>query len=217
MAPPPKKLRSASDIQFVGVESDKIPASRLPTVREVLCYFFHLNRHGTLSRRDAARITIREVTKLWVKTKIPLAQEIKAIEKLEKFYEDWRKVNKDAARHVKGNQAAANKVMEFSAKLDSLFDLSVKDAIIKMEISASRTKNQALKEALLEDIEFLRDQRGLRLYTIGGVDLRVKMKEKEEARRKEAAEQRTLKMREHQVLSPSEAGKSYILLSNVIN
>ncbi|KAK3922121.1 UvrABC system protein C [Frankliniella fusca] len=94
MTPPAKKLRSDSEILYIGYECDTIPSGKLPTTRQVMCYFFHLLRDPLTDKRSAARETVRVVASIWNKTKVPLIQEIKAIEKLEKFYTDWRNVAK---------------------------------------------------------------------------------------------------------------------------
>lgn len=176
MSLPTKKLRKDSKIKFVGYESDTISSAKLPTVRQVLSYFCYKVRPSNVSTRNAAWATIEVVSAIWKNTKIPLLREMTQVEKVEKLYKEWLTVCKHSSR--------ANAVAKFESGLDKTFVISKSDALDLMEMSLHYAKSEDVKTAYLEDIEFLKDQRdGPRLFVFGGVDLKMTVKEVEDARR----------------------------------
>ena len=91
------------------------------------------------------------------------------------------------------------------------FDISKQGAIAYMEKMATQARHEPTKQAFLEDIEFYTDQRdGLRLYSIGGVDMKLAVKEKADARRKEISREFALRRDSKEngfALTSDEAGK----------
>lgn len=184
------KLRGDSYIAYVGDEADRFPCTKLPTIRQVLCYFFKQNRCMS-SRRAAAAKTIREVQVLWNTTSIPQIQDYNAITKLEKLYLEWVGVTKNPAR--KKNDIEINKVMNFTGKLDNLFDLSLSNAEEIMRSCEVGAKSEKEKEMWREEIGFFLDQKHLRVSSIGGIDAVQKRKETLEREKQARKRERELK------------------------
>ncbi|KAK3918138.1 Glyceraldehyde-3-phosphate dehydrogenase, cytosolic [Frankliniella fusca] len=216
--PSKKKLRRDTSILYVGNESDSLPSAKLPTNRQVLCFFMHLNRDVFTDRRQASRATIRAVMAIWNKTRVPCIQEIKAIIKVENLYNAWKKITKNASR-LQGtckNKTEANKVQDFSAMLDDLFDVSMTNAIEIMESREEQSKDDTARQMWREEIEFLLDQRkgGLRVFTIGGKDLKLKAKEIMAMKKKRNSGERLQKQKEDVVFNSAEAREIDEVLGN---
>src|SRR6218665_715554 len=94
------KTRSKSAIWLIGFEEDKLKGSKLPSNRQVLSVFFY--RHNSLKEtiHDSSRDIIREAVQFWDKARIPIQPEHCAILKLEKLYEKWVKLKKNAKRQT---------------------------------------------------------------------------------------------------------------------
>ena len=162
--------------EFVGPENT-INGARLPVADQVFSHFMYNHRTLKKTIRDSARITVREVyAKFRSKTTIPVAQEIKSIEKIEKLYTEWKALLKNKSRNQEENR---NK---FTSKLQLLFDISPKDTIDRMEKMSRMERDPVKRKALEEDMEFLKDQRDItsRHGVIGGIDSRLATDQKEE-------------------------------------
>ena len=173
------QLRSVCHIEFVGPENDTINGARLPVAGQVFSHFMYNHRTLKKTIRDSARITVREVhAKFWSKTTIPVAQEIKSIDKLEKLHTEWKVLLKNKSRDQEENR---NK---FTSKLQLLFDISPKDAIDRME-KMSKMEREPVKRKALEDMEFLKDERDItsRHGVIGGIDSRLATDQKKKLHR----------------------------------
>src|SRR5215469_5775351 len=86
-------------------------------------------RQVQLDTREAARLTIQEVLLFWEKAKIPTKYIKDCIEKLEKLYDVWRKLQKNATRSA--SAAQNEKVEAFKSILGDLFDVTHQDALEK--------------------------------------------------------------------------------------
>ncbi|KAK3917833.1 Mushroom body large-type Kenyon cell-specific protein 1 [Frankliniella fusca] len=112
------------------------------------------------------------VYKVWQTTKVPCVQEIRAVEKVESLYKEYRKLFKNTPKN-------SDLKPDFVKKLDSLFDISKKDAVLQLDINILKAKTPAEKRGWEEEKLFLLDQQGPRLFVIGGVDQEMKKRDRE--------------------------------------
>ncbi|KAK3926030.1 Chaperone protein DnaK [Frankliniella fusca] len=164
------KLRKVSVIDGIGTEEPNLPTSaKLPTSRDVLrTFFFHMR--NTHEVRHGARTAVSMVYKVWQTMKVPCVQEIRAIEKVEKLYHEYRALFKNTPKNP-------NLKPGYVEKLDMLFDISKKDAVAYLEGQILNAKAPAEKKGWEEEKLFLLDQQGPRLFVIGGVDVLMRAKD----------------------------------------
>jgi hypothetical protein len=122
------------------------------------------------------------VYEVWKTTKVPCVQQIRAIEKVESLYKEYRAMFKNTPK----NPALTP---HFSEKLDKLFDISKKDAVTVLDLNIQRAKTPAEKKGWEEEKLFLLDQQGPRLGFIGGIDREMRRKDLEQ----QEAEKRKIK------------------------
>lgn len=79
-------LRSTTKIFLVGTEYAQILGSRLPSIKQALCVFFHNHRTVQLSIRESAALVIQEKSVFWAKARIPVKANQHCIRKLEKLH-----------------------------------------------------------------------------------------------------------------------------------
>lgn len=115
------RLRSTNQIFLVGFMSHQITGCKLPSNRQVLSTLFFNLRTVNLPVRDSAKLVVREVNIFWEKARIPTKYEKDSITKLEKLYQEWRNHQKNS---TKTSSAIKSKFVEFSSKLDDLFDIA---------------------------------------------------------------------------------------------
>lgn len=159
--------RQKEMVYLIGHMSHQITGSKLPSNCQVLRCLFYNMRHVKLNIREAARLTIQEVVIFWEKAKIPTRQLYNCVIKLEKLYEEWRKLQRNANR-LKSTTHNEN-VEAFKSILDDLFDIAHQDA---------------LKNTIEEDKQFLLLQRKKgRPGCMGGVDINfVRAEQRKEQR-----------------------------------
>jgi len=167
------RLRKESVIDLIGAESDDISGSKLPTVRQLLCVLFHRLKVDH-DLRMAARFAVSKVTSFWNRTKIPRIQDIRAIEKTEALYKEYRSLYKWNSETSKVSATLIAKKKCFEDKLDKLFDISKKSAEGELTKKMTEATSEAGKNAWKEELLFLVDQRGPRISTIAGVDAKMK-------------------------------------------
>lgn len=160
--------RQRDNVFLIGHMSHQITGSKLPSNCQVLRSLFYNMRQVKLNNREAARLTIKEVLIFWEKAKIPTKHEKDCITKLERLYEEWRKLQKNAARSASTTQK--QKIEDFKSTFDDLFDVAHQDALIN---------------TTQEDRQFLLLQREKgRPGCMGGVDMKyVKLEQRKERRR----------------------------------
>lgn len=138
-------------ISNVGFEIESFEQSTLPRIKDVLCVFFfhHRTEHKTV--RESARITIKKVQTMWSSVQVPLSQEIRNIERIEKLFMEWKALSKT-------NFRVSNKFLAFIAKLDQLFDISTRDAIQRVEAEIAAGPSVERKRTLENSLEYYREQ-----------------------------------------------------------
>jgi len=170
------KTRSTSQVYLLGSTVEVLTGGKLPSLRQVLGFF--INEHKMMGNaiREASAIAISTTFQFWSKARIPVRSVQRCQDKLEKEYETWRLLKKNAAR-VSATQKGREEA--FSSKLDDLFDIAHADALVMMTIA--------------EDRDFLEAQREKgRRGCMAGVDITLEMKEKRvsKAREKQVARHR---------------------------
>lgn len=151
------KSRCRDKVFLIDYPAHQITGCKLPSNRQVLSTMFYNLRTVKLNVRDSATTSVDEVFVFWTKARIPTKQKRNVIVKLEKLYDDWRKMQKYKDRKT---ESARNAVKEFTLKLDDLFDIAHQDALAMMTSE--------------EDKEFLLKQRQKgRPGSMLGVDLKL--------------------------------------------
>ena len=162
------RVRHHTQIYLVGYPSHQITGSKLPSNGQVLKLIFYNMRHVGLNFKEAANLTLREITLFWAKAKIPTQMPKHAITKVEKLYKEWSNIQKSSTRKSKIQE---ERELAFKSKLDDLFDIAAADAVSQM------TKT--------EDIQFLQLQRQKgRPGCMAGIDLKLAKLEERKADRK---------------------------------
>ncbi|KAG7154923.1 hypothetical protein Hamer_G031178, partial [Homarus americanus] len=109
--PTSSTTRSATEIYLVGQPASSIRGSKLPTMRQVLKFFFHtVNESG--DRQETFKETVRNVLTFWNLARIKTISERGCREKLTRLWEHWRSLQKSRDR------AAKDKVENFKSQLD---------------------------------------------------------------------------------------------------
>ncbi|KAG7163287.1 hypothetical protein Hamer_G004402 [Homarus americanus] len=148
--PTSSTTRSATEIYLVGQPASSIRGSKLPTMRQVLKFFFHtVNESG--DRQETFKETVRNVLTFWNLARIKTISERGCREKLTRLWEHWRSLQNSRDR------AAKDKVENFKSQLDLLWDIGAPDAV--EDIEKYRLLTPADKQ---QDIAFYQDQRGER-------------------------------------------------------
>ncbi|KAG7162007.1 hypothetical protein Hamer_G026772 [Homarus americanus] len=177
--PTSSTTRSATEIYLVGQPASSIRGSKLPTMRQVLKFFFHtVNESG--DRQETFKETVRNVLTFWNLARIKTISERGCREKLTRLWEHWRSLQK------RRDRAAKDKVENFKSQLDLLWDIGAPDAVEDIE------KNRLLTPAdKQQDIAFYQDQRGERKAFMGGNDkiFAAKKRKQEERVEKQRSKQ----------------------------
>ncbi|KAG7156396.1 hypothetical protein Hamer_G006142 [Homarus americanus] len=177
--PTSSTTRSATENYLVGQPASSIRGSKLPTMRQVLKFFFHtVNESG--DRQETFKETVRNVLKFWNLAPIKTISERGCREKLTRLWEHWRSLQKSRDRAAKG------KVENFKSQLDLLWDIGAPDAVEDIE------KNRLLTPAdKQQDIAFYQDQRGERKAFMSGNDkiFAAKKRKQEERVEKQRSKQ----------------------------
>lgn len=111
-------LRTDNNIYLIGSMSNQIIGSKLPSNKQVLSVLFHNLRIVKLNLRESAVLVIKETVIFWQKARIPVREEHRCVNKLEKLYQDWRNLQKSANRLSDKNRT------KFIDELDNLFDIA---------------------------------------------------------------------------------------------
>lgn len=160
-------VRDNTKIYLVGHMSHQITGGKLPSNGQVLRTLFYNTRQVGLSVREAATLTLNEVTLFWEKARIPTQLKKNALVKVEKLHGEWHSLQKGSHRKSKSHE---EKELAFKSKLEDLFDIAAADAL-------SLLTNP-------EDIAFLKLQREKgRPGCMAGVDLKTaRIEERRNAR-----------------------------------
>ncbi|KAE9531874.1 hypothetical protein AGLY_010076 [Aphis glycines] len=109
-------------IYLINNHSNKISGSKLPSSLQVLKTLFFNLRVVNLNLRESARLIVREVLIFWEKA-------------LESLYDEWRTLQKHAARNTGSHKEQENL---FISKFNDLFDLAHANALQMIKIETDR-------------------------------------------------------------------------------
>ena len=174
-----KELRRDTDYFLVGHPEHAISGSKLPTVRSVLKFFFHVRKD--LDNSTALRAVVDNVICFWTMARIPTMLPRNCTRKLKMLYEEWHAL----AKHKDRESDPGGRRAKFEDSLDKLWDIGATDAI--KQILGSRMLKQQEREI---DVKFYLDQRSERKGYMSGNDkvfaqtvLRCEQRQREEQRR----------------------------------
>ncbi|KAE9533666.1 hypothetical protein AGLY_009015 [Aphis glycines] len=122
-------------IYLINNHSNKISGSKLPSNLQVLKTLFFNLRVVNLNLRESARLIVREVLIFWEKARIPVRLEKHCISKVESLYDEWRTLQKHAARNTGSHKEQENL---FISKFNDLFDLAHANALQMIKIETDR-------------------------------------------------------------------------------
>ncbi|KAL4720394.1 hypothetical protein ACJJTC_002056 [Scirpophaga incertulas] len=164
--------RNQSEIWLIGQLLYELSQSTLPSIGEVLRYFFYYKNEEKKSIRESATLTACGVINLWEKAGIPIQLKKHVISKIEKLFKEWQNLKKNKENKKKRSEALKTKEQNWQQKLEDLFDIAHRDALNIMTLE--------------EDKQFLLAVRqNRRQFLIGSVDRKSlnkckKIKEKKE-------------------------------------
>lgn len=172
----------------------KIVGCKLPSKLQVLQCFFYYVRCEKKTIKESSVLALEEILPFWERARIPTLHKRTCVEKLNKLYDEWRKVQK-----VSKSKFASHRKMEedFKEHLKNLFDIAHVDALEIISIQ--------------EDRDFLIKQREQgRVGIMTSIDQNLTNKEKRKAEREEKENRRKEK---HQRIESSE-GYIKVSMSN---
>lgn len=172
-----QSVENLRKIKLIGKTTHQITGAKLPSNKQVLQVFFYNMRFVKLSSKESAKITISAVIIFWQQARY----EARCVEKLEKEYDTWKKIQKTVpSKRTPALQATVNTFIE---SLDDLFDIATSNALETIRIE--------------EDKQFLIKQRQKgRPGCMIGVDMKLYEREKRTRQRKEKEELRKRKHNE---------------------
>lgn len=159
--------RKKTDVWLIGQPSPSLNQSRLPSIQQVLCVFWHYKLEMKKSIKKSATCTAEDVMSVWEKAGIPTKWKQHVIIKIEKYFTEWQKLKKNKENRAKRSETVIAREQSWKDGLSNLFDIAHTDA---MKIMTNQ-----------EDRQFLINQRENRHGQIGSVD---KASAKKEAQKK---------------------------------
>lgn len=176
-----KYLETLRNIDLIGTTTHQIVGAKLPSNRQVLQVFFHNMRYVNLSAKESATLAIKAVVIFWQQARIPTRYDSRCVEKLEKLYDTWKTIRKNAPE--RRSDAMKKTEQTFVDNLDDLFDIASVDAMKTIRIE--------------EDKQFLIMQRQKgRPGCMLGTDMNSYGREKRSSERREKEEFRKKKYEE---------------------
>lgn len=180
-----KQLRSGDDlVLFIGKCKNEILGAKLPSVKQVLQFFFYKMRMENYSLKSSAKLTIAVVSDFWKRANIPIMSEQNSIKALERIYEKWRNLQKNAKskyeKHRKNEEEFVDHIENY------IFDIATSDALAVMKIQQDK------------DFLVLQRQRG-RPGSMSGVDVKMVEKQKRKEKRSDILKMRVETYREKNV------------------
>ena len=151
----------------------------MPTVKQVLQRFHHHFCEQTVTWvavRNASHLTVDEVLTVWSKAAVLTTLKKHAINKLEKYHVDWLLLKKNRGRVSASQQQRES---QYQQDIEHVFDIAHAEALTTIKI--------------LEDRQFLNDQRNERKMYMSVEDKELAQKQERAKRRQTAEEDRRKK------------------------
>ena len=88
-------------VYLVDNYEEDIKGSKLPSNKQVLCFFLH--NHNILQEgiRDSATKTVEKVAEFWNRARIPIRHKQDCIKQVIGLFEKWKGIKKNAGRQAK--------------------------------------------------------------------------------------------------------------------
>ena len=156
-------LRSRARHFSIGSPSE-LPTQQLPTSRDVVNYVRLLAGKTKSERATSACLsaTAKAVIRIWSSEGIPIIQAHNVVRKIKQAYERFRRLTKTPKRN---RESKTKRVRSEENLFDKLFDIA------RCRCRDLRSCHCPLSSRVPEaEIAFLRDQRGARNMTLGGID-----------------------------------------------
>ncbi|XP_044591358.1 uncharacterized protein LOC123269562 [Cotesia glomerata] len=109
------------EIPLIGKPMPKILEVKLPTVKEVMCVFFHHLNFLKYSVKQSAKNVAGEVIQLWKKNDIPTSGTNNVVQRIIRCHDKWKSLQKNFTR--KKSPAQKKKQSVFQNGLKILFDI----------------------------------------------------------------------------------------------
>jgi hypothetical protein len=196
-----ESTRSKQKVYLLSSFTDVLKGTKLPSLRQVLGLFLHEHTILRKTVREASSIAIEKTLEFWHKARIPVREARNCRTKLEKEFEEWRLLKKNAARTSATQQANET---AFSSKLDDLFDGAHADAIQMMTIPEDR------------DFLLAQQEKGRR-GSMAGIDVNLLKKEKRasQSRKQKEARRERAEISHEMVTAEAELASSSSSMSSL--
>lgn len=172
------KTRKRTEIWLIGYSCSELVQTKLPSVKEVMCLFFHYKNVVKHTNRESASLTASDVMTLWQKASIPTKEKQHVITKVLKYFKEWQNLKKNKENKSKRSAAIKQKEDKWQSNLNVLFDIAHSNALNMITIE--------------EDKQFLLKQREMsRPGKIGNID-RIHAKKLRKNLQKEAKLQKMI-------------------------
>lgn len=109
------------EIPLIGIPMSKILELKLPTVKEVMCVFFHQRNILKYSVKQSAKNVADQVIELWRKNDIPTSSNDNVVKRILRCHNKWLRIKKNCTR--KKSPAQKKKESTFQNELKMLFDI----------------------------------------------------------------------------------------------
>lgn len=129
------KIRSKTKVYLVDSVISEMTGNKLPSIGMSLRFFLYHHNDLKATVKEASKITIAEITKFWMRARIPMRDPQHCQKKLEELFEEWRQLKKNNKRETHNQKA---KQQAFSSKLDNLFDVAHADSLNIIKITEDR-------------------------------------------------------------------------------
>jgi hypothetical protein len=113
--------RSNTNIYLIGYTNDTITGARLPSQKQTLQLLFHYLKSEKKTLRESCHVTIAKVAEFWRKANLPTTNMQHSIERLERIYNEWRKLQKNQKR---GGYGQKEKEKLFVESIEKTFNIS---------------------------------------------------------------------------------------------
>ena len=113
--------RSNNNIWLIGFPKETISGARLPSGHDVMKNFVFYHRVQKLNINKAAQQVHEQLLPFWVKSRLPVRQKHRIIQKIKDLYADQVRLMKHRKRNNSTDQMNQK---EYTNKLSQLFDIS---------------------------------------------------------------------------------------------
>lgn len=106
----------SKEIPLIGIPMPKILELKLPTLKEVMCVFFHQLQVLKYSVKQSAKNTVDQVVKLWKNNEIPTCSYENSVKKILRCHDKWLKITKNLKRKKSPAQKKSNQHFRMKSK-----------------------------------------------------------------------------------------------------